>query len=371
MDFVEQNLSKQGNRYALVFQDYLSKWPEVYALADRKATTVAKCLTDLVWKHSVPNKIIHDRAAEFLSEVLQDTAELLGINQLPTSGGHPQTDGLFERFNQTLKQMLAKMMTKKGRDWDVLLGPVLLAYRATPHTSTGMSPFYLLYGRNPQLPSDLDFRLPVKRYPTIETEYGKELRQARGIAKQNIEKKLKDQKKFYDQKSKNVKLHVGNLVMLKTAPRFRLNRSYKGLFRIKSLTSTNAIIQLNDDPKGEELNVSRQRLSLCKAEMSNATPWAGHSGRLRKRRQVRCNSKTNNLEVTDQNDQKNMEVTEQNNNAKFSRYGRPIKKPARFLHVSSPEDHSQKEGEVVRLQETGSRESNHLRNTLQKTNVAS
>ena len=118
MDFVELDLSRQGNRYALVFQDYLSKWPEVYALTDRKATTVAKCLTDLVWKHGVPNKIIHDRAAEFLSEVLQDTAELLGINQLPTSGGHPQTDGLVERFNRTLKQMLAKMVTKKGRDWD-------------------------------------------------------------------------------------------------------------------------------------------------------------------------------------------------------------------------------------------------------------
>ena len=180
-----------------MFQDYLSKWPEVYALADRKATTVARCLMDLVWKHGVPNKIIHDRAPEFLSEVLQETAELLGISQLPTSGGHPQTDGLIERFNRTLKQMLAKMVTKKGRDWDTLLGPVLLAYQATPHASSGMSPFYLLYGRNPQLPTALNFRLPVKRFPTIETEYGrelaKELGQARAIAKQNIEKKQQEQ----------------------------------------------------------------------------------------------------------------------------------------------------------------------------------
>ena len=75
MDFVELDMSKQGNRYALVFQDYLSKWPEVYALADRKATTVAKC-------HGVPNKIIHDRGPEFLSEVLQETAELLGISHV-------------------------------------------------------------------------------------------------------------------------------------------------------------------------------------------------------------------------------------------------------------------------------------------------
>ena len=77
-----------------------------------------------------------------------------------------------------------------------------------------------LYGRNPQLPSALDFQLLVKRYPTIETEYGqelvRELQQARAIAKKNIEKKQKDQKKFYDQKSKDVKLKVDDLVMLKT-----------------------------------------------------------------------------------------------------------------------------------------------------------
>ena len=128
MDFVELDVSRQGNRYALVFQDYLSKWPEVYALADKKATTVTKCLMDLVWKHGVPNNIIHDRAAEFLSEVLQETAELLGISQLPTSRGHPQMDGLVERFNRTLKQMLAKMVTKMG----YAIGPSIAGVSCNP-----------------------------------------------------------------------------------------------------------------------------------------------------------------------------------------------------------------------------------------------
>ena len=107
---------------------------------------MAKCLLDVVWKHGVPLRIIHDRAAEFLSEVVQEVATLLGVSQLPTSGGHPQTDGLVERFNRTLKQMLSKLVSKGGRDWDQLLGPVLFAYRTTPHASTGMSPFYLMYG---------------------------------------------------------------------------------------------------------------------------------------------------------------------------------------------------------------------------------
>ena len=70
MDFVEFDKSTDGNRYALVFQDYLTKWPEVYPLADRKAESVANCLVDLIWRHGVPSRIIHDRAAEFLSDVL-------------------------------------------------------------------------------------------------------------------------------------------------------------------------------------------------------------------------------------------------------------------------------------------------------------
>ena len=60
-------------------QDYLTKWPEVYAIPDRKAETVAKCLLDITWRHGVPSRIIHDRAAEFMAEVLQETASLLGV----------------------------------------------------------------------------------------------------------------------------------------------------------------------------------------------------------------------------------------------------------------------------------------------------
>ena len=70
MDFKEMDLSRSGNKYALVFQEYLMKWPKVYAVKYRSAQTVAKCLTDFVCKHGVPNRIIHDWAAEFMSDML-------------------------------------------------------------------------------------------------------------------------------------------------------------------------------------------------------------------------------------------------------------------------------------------------------------
>ena len=84
MDFKEFEVSAKGNMYALVFQDYLTKWPEVYPAVDRKAATVASCLADLVWRYGVPSRIIHDRAPEFLSDILQDTAGILGLQLTAT-----------------------------------------------------------------------------------------------------------------------------------------------------------------------------------------------------------------------------------------------------------------------------------------------
>ena len=230
-------------------------------MPDHKAETAARCLLYLTWKHGVPSRIIHDRAAEFLPEVLQETASLLELTRLPTSGGHPQTDGLVKWFNCTLKQMLAKLVAKGGHNWDSLLGPVLFAYQITPHSLTGMTPFYLLHGKNPQLLTSLDFNLPVVAYPVVETEFAKELakelKQARTLAQRTIQSKQREQKKYYDQRSKIKELKIGDLVMLKTAPCFRLDRSFKGPFVVESVTSTNTVIKVRDDPKAESINVSR------------------------------------------------------------------------------------------------------------------
>ena len=129
----------------------------------------AKCLVELVWRHGVTTKIIQDR------DVLQDTAIILGLRQLQTSGGHRQINGLVERFNWTLKSMLTKLVKARGKNWDRLLGPVLLAYCTISHSLSREAPFFLMYGHDCQLPTGLDFYVPIIRVPTIESDYAKEL----------------------------------------------------------------------------------------------------------------------------------------------------------------------------------------------------
>ena len=80
---------------------------------------------------------------------------MLGVEKLNTIAYYPQTDGLAEHFSRTLSDMLAKRVEQSGRDWDDHLPFVLVAYCASSQGSTKESPFYLLYGRDPQLPTAL------------------------------------------------------------------------------------------------------------------------------------------------------------------------------------------------------------------------
>ena len=204
------------------------------------------------------------------------------IKQLPTSPGHPQCDGLVERFNRTLKSMLSKLVENKGRDWDRLLGPVLFAYRTTPHSSTGETPFYLLYGRDAKLPSALDFYSPCPRTAVIYSEYGKtlfrELKQIRDIAKKSIQQTQKSQKKQYDKSSHPVTVEAGDTVFVKVQPKFKLDRTYHGPYRVyEATTSTNVKVKPVTTPDVEAITISLQQVSKCKGNFLANQFWYGHS----------------------------------------------------------------------------------------------
>ena len=113
VDVIQFPRSHGGNQYAVVFMDYLTKWPEVFAVPDQTAATIATLLVEhIVSRHGVPSEVLSDRGKAFLSALLREVELLLGFHKVNTSAYHPQTDGLVERFNCTLTAMLAK--TKVG-----------------------------------------------------------------------------------------------------------------------------------------------------------------------------------------------------------------------------------------------------------------
>lgn len=93
----------------------------------------------------IPDEILTDQGTNFTFKLMQLFQKLLGITAIKTTPYHPQTHGLVERFNQTLKRMLQKFVDDTGKDWDHWLPFLLFAYREVPQAST-FSPFELLCG---------------------------------------------------------------------------------------------------------------------------------------------------------------------------------------------------------------------------------
>ena len=149
-------LSRKGNRMIIVVVDYLTKWVELRALPTGKAVDVAEFFVSQIFlRHGAPQQVITDRGKCFLAELTQAVLKKLQTNHKTTSAYHPQANGQVERMNHTLADMLSMYVSSHHRDWDETLPYVCFAYNTARQESTGFSPFFLLYGREPLLPIDL------------------------------------------------------------------------------------------------------------------------------------------------------------------------------------------------------------------------
>ncbi|CAH2247248.1 PREDICTED: uncharacterized protein LOC108718501 [Pelobates cultripes] len=142
--------SARGHQYILVILDYATKYPEAIPLRNTSAKTIARELMLMFSRVGIPKEILTDQGTPFMSKVTKELCKLLQIKHLRTSVYHPQTDGLVERFNKTLKSMLRKVIDKDGKNWDCLLPYLMFSIREVPQASTGFSPFELLYAHHPR-----------------------------------------------------------------------------------------------------------------------------------------------------------------------------------------------------------------------------
>ena len=148
--------TQTGNRYILVVGDYFSKWMDAWAMTDMETNTIADILVTRVFcLWGLPLHLHSDCGSQFESDLFQKLCSLLGITKTRTTAYHPQSNGMIERFDYTLQDMLSKYVSENQRDWDQSLALVMLAYRSSVHESTGFSPNMLFMGREPRLPIDL------------------------------------------------------------------------------------------------------------------------------------------------------------------------------------------------------------------------
>lgn len=147
--------SHRGNRFILTIVDLATRWPETFPLKHTTSEDIANCLLQFFSRTGFPDTILSDRGPQFTSDITREISRLLGIKQNFTSPYHPQSNGVCERLNGTIKSMISKIPKKDSANWDLFLPCLLFAYRELPHSATGFSPFELVYGANPKGPMNI------------------------------------------------------------------------------------------------------------------------------------------------------------------------------------------------------------------------
>jgi len=145
--------TSSGNLWILTMIDVFTRWPLAVAIPNRKSSVIGKIIFERwICEKGVPAMILSDQGRELVSLGIQSMCKRIGIRKVQTAGYNPTGNACIERFHRFLTSSLAILYNRTGTDWDDFLPPVLFAYRASQHDTTGFSPFYLETGRFPTLP---------------------------------------------------------------------------------------------------------------------------------------------------------------------------------------------------------------------------
>ncbi|GFX55818.1 retrovirus-related Pol polyprotein from transposon 297 [Trichonephila clavipes] len=230
--------SAHGNKWIIVCTDYSTRYAITKALPTAEVDEIAKfLLEEIVLRHGAPRVIITDRGAVFRSKLVSSLVDLCNIDHRFTTAYHPQTNGLTERFNKTLADMLMYVDVEQ-KNWDEILPFVTFAYNTAKQETTGFTPFYLLHGREAE--TTLDTMLPFCPNDFDDnniTKIAARAEKSRQLARVHTLRAQDKDRRRYDSKHQMVSYAPGDLVWVYTPVRKvglseKLLRRYFGPYQV-------------------------------------------------------------------------------------------------------------------------------------------
>ena len=151
--------SKNGNKYILVVKDALTRYVEAIAIKGKSAEEVVHAfIIAIVYRHGAVGWLISDNGREFVNKLFIQVAQLLNIKHSTITAYNPRANGLAENHMRTMKDALSIYCDETQKDWDEHLGGVTMSYNTTVNSQTGFTPYFMLYGREARMPSDMWMR---------------------------------------------------------------------------------------------------------------------------------------------------------------------------------------------------------------------
>lgn len=256
--------------YALVVMDYATRYAIIVPLPNKESRTIASAITErVIGVFGPPEELLSDNGPEFRG-VVPELAQAFGIRQTFVTTYHPRANGLVERFNSTLLAMLRTTLDEFAyQRWEKLIPAVQYAYNSSRQSSLGESPHFLMFGREPQSPLEMQIEWPAAEKQKWD-EWVRRLLQARDTAREALMDAQRQQAARFDVGRAEVDLKAGDRVFLrngrvpdganpKTAHRQR------GPYRVRQYTHGTDVVDLEHElAQDETLRVSVDRVTRAR-----------------------------------------------------------------------------------------------------------
>ncbi|KRX63101.1 Retrovirus-related Pol polyprotein from transposon [Trichinella sp. T9] len=162
----------------------------------------------------------------------QELSYVFDIDKTRSSPYHPQGNGQAERFNRTLLDMLSIMCEENRQQWDEMLSFAMLAYNSSVNESTGVTPAIAMFGRELQLPLDIQMEWPQRKDTETLPNYIRQTRERIDIVHEQMRRQLtvqqRRQKSLYDRKATQGTFRVMDLVWLAILREGKLHPCWEG-----------------------------------------------------------------------------------------------------------------------------------------------
>ena len=214
--------ARGGLTHLLVDVDKFSKWVEAKLIKKQDATTAVKFLKEIIYRYGYPHSIITDNGSNFKGEF----ARYCGQNNIRldlSSVAHPETNGQAERANQMIlrgiKPRLLAPLQRAAGAWIDELPSVLWSIRTTPNRSTGYTPFFLVYGAEAIMPSDIIHDSPrISAYVEENNDFSRQdsldlLEEERELADSRSAVYQQNLRRYHSRRVKGRSFREGDLVL--------------------------------------------------------------------------------------------------------------------------------------------------------------
>ena len=205
----------------LVVTDHFTKYAQAFVTRSQAASVVANTLWERFFAHyGFPEKILSDQGRNFESKLISELCHLVQVKKLRTTPYRPEGNGACERFNRTLISMIGTLPPDLKVDWPQHVSTLTHGYNCTRNNATSYSPYYLMYGRDPLLPIDIEFGVFTPDISEVAThKYVQKLKHRLEYAYQkakefNERESLKNKRRF-DRKVRCSKLEPGDYVLVR------------------------------------------------------------------------------------------------------------------------------------------------------------